>query len=27
KINQLSDNNKLKLNTDNVVALGLVYQF
>ncbi|MHA3312781.1 porin OmpF2 [Yersinia pseudotuberculosis] len=27
KINQLNDDNKLKLNTDNVVALGLVYQF
>ncbi|HEY3983159.1 porin [Cedecea sp.] len=27
KINQLSDNNKLKLNNDDVVAVGLVYQF
>jgi len=27
KINQLNDNNTLKLNNDDVVALGLVYQF
>ena len=27
KINQLSDDNKLALNNDDVVALGLVYQF
>lgn len=27
KINQLKDDNKLSLNTDDVVALGLVYQF
>ncbi len=27
KINRLSDNNKLALNTDDVVAVGLVYQF
>lgn len=27
KINQLNDNNKLALNNDDVVALGLVYQF
>lgn len=27
KINQLDDNNKLALNNDDVVALGLVYQF
>ncbi|AMO81347.1 porin OmpC [Obesumbacterium proteus] len=27
KINQLNDNNPLNLNTDDVVALGLVYQF
>ncbi|HEN3619676.1 TPA: porin OmpF2 [Yersinia enterocolitica] len=27
KINQLNDDNKLKLNTDNVLAVGLVYQF
>lgn len=27
KINQLDDNNKLGLNNDDVVALGLVYQF
>ena len=27
KINQLSDNNKLKLNNDDVVAVGMVYQF
>ncbi|ELY4344534.1 porin, partial [Cronobacter sakazakii] len=27
KINQLDDDNKLKINNDDVVALGLVYQF
>uniref|UniRef100_UPI0016437672 porin n=1 Tax=Yersinia rochesterensis TaxID=1604335 RepID=UPI0016437672 len=27
KINQLKNDNKLKLNTDNVAAVGLVYQF
>lgn len=27
KINQLKDDNKLSLNTDDIVALGLVYQF
>jgi len=27
KINQLKSDNKLGLNSDNVVALGLVYQF
>ncbi|MFP3500015.1 porin [Pseudomonas sp. SIMBA_059] len=27
KINQLDDNNPLALNTDDVVGVGLVYQF
>ncbi|HDJ1451320.1 TPA: porin, partial [Serratia rubidaea] len=27
KINQLNDNNPLGLNTDDIVAVGLVYQF
>jgi len=27
KINQLDDNNKLNLNNDDVVAVGLTYQF
>jgi outer membrane pore protein F len=27
RINQLNDNNSLGLSTDDIVALGLVYQF